>query len=160
MKEAKKDHHVHEEKTYPAHEPSTGYVSEPSIGYVREPSTGYLISASREGIPFRNFTKMTENSPFSLDDWSVFLHLSERTIQRYKKEDKRFDPIYSEKILEITMLYNRGSEVFGNNKKFDIWLNSKSIALGGIKPMDLLDSTFGIGMINNELTRIEHGVLA
>jgi len=135
-------------------------MEEDTSGLVNEPSTGYLINTTRQGIPFHAFTKMTENSPFSLDDWSAFLHLSERTIQRYKKEKKSFDPIHSEKILEITMLYNRGSEVFGTSEKFDTWLNAKSIALGGIKPKELLDSTFGIGLLKNELTRIEHGVLA
>ncbi len=131
-----------------------------SKSIVSEPSVGYLINTSRQGIPFNAFTKMTEKSPFSLDDWSAFLHLSDRTMQRYKKEKKAFDPIHSEKILEITMLYNRGSEVFGTSEKFNTWLNAKSIALGGIKPKDLLDNTFGIGLLKNELTRIEHGVLA
>ena len=127
---------------------------------LREPEVGYLINTTRHGIPYHTFTKMTEKSPFGLDDWSSFLHLSERTMQRYKKEKKAFDPIHSERILEITMLYDRGSEVFGKSEKFDTWLNSKSIALGGIKPKELLDSTFGIGMLKNELTRIEYGVLA
>jgi putative toxin-antitoxin system antitoxin component (TIGR02293 family) len=145
---------VKEEKTYKIADDSF------PLSVVNEPDAGYLISTSRQGIPFPAFTKMTENSPFSLDEWSGFLHLSERTIQRYKKEKKTFDPIHSEKILEITMLYNRGAEVFGSNEKFDTWLDSKSIALGGIKPKELLDSTFGIGVLKNELTRIEHGVLA
>ena len=139
-------------KPYKAQEDITNIVS--------EPSAGYLISTSRQGIPFHTFTKMTANSPFSMDDWSVFLHLSERTIQRYKKEEKTFDPIHSEKILEITLFYNRGIEVFGNSEQFDTWLDAKNIALGGIKPKELLDSTFGIGLLKNELTRIEHGVLA
>lgn len=139
---------------------SKPYKTNEEVSIVSEPSAGYLISTSRQGIPFHTFTKMTENSPFNLDEWSGFLHLSERTIQRYKKEKKTFDPIHSEKILEITMFYNRGTEVFGNSERFDTWLNSKSIALGGIKPKELLDSTFGIGMLKNELTRIEHGVLA
>ena len=131
-----------------------------SQNIVNEPSVGYLINTTRQGIPFHTFTKMTESSPFSLDDWSSFLHLSERTMQRYKKEKKTFDPIHSDRILEITMLYNRGSEVFGSADKFNTWLNAKSIALGGVMPKEFLDSTFGIGLLNNELTRIEHGVLA
>jgi putative toxin-antitoxin system antitoxin component (TIGR02293 family) len=129
-------------------------------GVLSEPEVGQLIKAMREGIPFNTFSEITENSSFSIDDWSSFLHLSERTIQRYKKEKKSFDPIHSERILEITMLYNRGSEIFGGNEQFDTWLDSKSIALGGIKPKELLDSSFGITLLKNELTRIEHGVLA
>jgi putative toxin-antitoxin system antitoxin component (TIGR02293 family) len=144
-----------EEKKYKSY-----YDEDFNKSIVSEPETGYLIDTTRRGIPFNSFTHMTEKTPFSLDEWSAFLHLSERTMQRYKKEKKSFDSIHSEKILEITMLYNRGADVFGSNDKFDIWLDAKSIALGGIKPSSLLDSTFGIGMLKNELTRIEHGVLA
>ncbi len=71
-----------------------------------------------------------------------------------------FSPIYSEKIIEIQLLFNKGVEVFGNTENFHNWLNSKSIALGGINPISLLDNTFGIMMLDDELTRIEHGVLA
>ncbi len=133
---------------------------DPTKNQVNEPDSVYLINTSRHGISFHNFTKITEDSPFDLNDWSAFLHLSERTMQRYKKEKKSFDPIHSEKILEIILLYDRGTEVFGSRTKFNTWLSAKSIALGGTSPKELLDTTFGIGLIKNELTRIEHGVLA
>ena len=81
-------------------------------------------------------------------------------MQRYKKEKKSFDPIYSEKILEVTLLYNLGAEVFGNKDKFNTWLETKNLALGRIKPKGLLDNTFGIGLLKDELTRIEYGTLA
>src|ERR1700761_5327823 len=121
------------------------------LSSVSEPDVVYLIDTMRKGIAFNTFTQITENSSFSLDEWSGFLHLSERTIQRYKKEKKTFDPIHSEKILEIALLYNKGVEVFGNNNKFDIWLETKNISLGNIKPKELLDSTFGIGLLNDAL---------
>ena len=44
--------------------------------------------------------------------------------------------------------------------KFEIWLNTLNVALGGIKPKDVLDSAFGIEWLMDELGRIEHGVLA
>jgi putative toxin-antitoxin system antitoxin component (TIGR02293 family) len=58
------------------------------------------------------------------------------------------------------MLYEYGVDVFGEKANFDLWLNSKSIALGGRIPKDLLDTKFGVGMVKDELGRIEHGVLA
>jgi putative toxin-antitoxin system antitoxin component (TIGR02293 family) len=81
-------------------------------------------------------------------------------MQRHKREKKSFDPIYSDKILQITLLYNSGMEVFGDKGKFNTWLETQNLALGGIKPKELLDNTFGIGLLKDELTRIEHGVLA
>ena len=86
--------------------------------------------------------------------------MSERTMQRYKKEKKTFDPIYSEKILEVMLLYKLGINVFGNKEKFISWIETKNLALGGVKPKELLDNTFGISLLKDELTRIEHGILA
>ena len=81
-------------------------------------------------------------------------------MQRYTKERKDFDPIQSEKILEVALVYKYGVEVFGNKEKFDIWLGAKNVALGNVAPKSLLDTTFGIGLLKDELTRIEHGILA
>ena len=50
--------------------------------------------------------------------------------------------------------------MFGNKDYFNTWLNSVNLALGSLKPKQLLDSYFGIELIKDELTRIEHGVLA
>lgn len=119
-----------------------------------------LISTVREGIKYATFQHIADRIPFSIGEWSDFLHLSERTFQRYKKEQRKFDPLHSEKILEITLVYNKGIEVFGDKRDFDAWLEAKCVALGGIRPKELLDSTFGIGLLRDELTRIEHGVLA
>jgi putative toxin-antitoxin system antitoxin component (TIGR02293 family) len=119
-----------------------------------------FINAVRIGIAFTVFYSFAKNTPFTLNEWSTFLNMSERTMQRYKRENKSFDPIYSEKILHITLLYNLGIDVFGNKSKFNAWLETQNLALGGIKPKELLDNSFGIGLLKDELTRIEHGVLA
>lgn len=119
-----------------------------------------LIETVKSGIRYSVFANLVSKSPFNLSEWSSFLHLSERTMQRYKKEKKTFDPLYAEKILEITLLYKLGVSVFGDKSKFHTWLESSSVALGGAKPKELLDNTFGINLLRDELQRIEHGVLA
>ena len=119
-----------------------------------------LIDMVRQGIKFSNFTNLVGKSPFNLSEWSNFLHLSERTMQRYKKEKTTFGNIHSEKILQLTLLFKFGTEVFGDKEHFNTWLDSDNIALGKTKPKTLLDNSFGIDMIKDELTRIEQGVLA
>lgn len=119
-----------------------------------------LIKKSREGMKYSAFQKINKHIPLKLVEWSKVLHLSERTMQRYKKEKLSFAPLYSEKIIEIQLLFSKGTDVFGNGDKFYNWLNSKNIALGGIIPVSLLDNTFGILMVKDEITRIEHGILA
>lgn len=119
-----------------------------------------LMDWVRGGLDFKLFQNMVSRFPFSLEEWSQFLHLSERTIQRYKKEDKTFDSLQTEKILQITLLYQRGVEIFGDKPNFDFWLDTKNLALGNLKPKELLDNAFGIALLEEELTRIEHGVFA
>jgi len=119
-----------------------------------------LIKKSREGIKYSAFNEISRNIPLKTEDWSRILHLSDRTLQRYKKEKTGFSPIYSEKIFEVQLLFNKGIEVFGGSESFYNWINTKNVALGGMLPVSLLDSSFGILMVKDELTRIEQGVLA
>ena len=119
-----------------------------------------LIDATRKGVDYKTFDELSFAYPLNSSTWSRILNMSERTIQRYKREKKRFDPIHTEKLLLIMLLFKKGSDVFGNRKNFLSWLNAKNIALGGIKPIELLDNSFGINIVKDELTKIEHGVLA
>jgi putative toxin-antitoxin system antitoxin component (TIGR02293 family) len=119
-----------------------------------------LIYATRQGLSFDYFNKILSYIPLKISEWSKYLNLSERTMQRYKKEHKHFDSIYAEKILEITLLYQNGEEVFGSSELFNQWMNIENVALGGVKPKSLLDSTFGINLIKDELTRLEQGVVS
>ncbi len=119
-----------------------------------------LIRLARKGVKYSLFNALVADGPFTVKDWSAFLHLTERTLQRYKKENKPFEQPFSEKILTIAQLQKRGIEVFEDKDNFYQWLNSSIVALGGIKPKSLMDSSFGISILSEELTRIEHGVLA
>jgi putative toxin-antitoxin system antitoxin component (TIGR02293 family) len=119
-----------------------------------------FIETLKKGIAYSLFERFAKTTPFSHDEWSAFLHMSERTLQRHKQQKKAFGPVYSEKILQITLLYNLGLEVFGSKEKFHTWLETKNVGLGGVKPMELLDNSFGIGLLKDALIRIEQGVLA
>ncbi|MGF1670012.1 MAG: antitoxin Xre/MbcA/ParS toxin-binding domain-containing protein [Balneolaceae bacterium] len=131
-----------------------------TYGPISNKNTYELINYTKSGINYTTFAAVVKNSPFDIKEWAAFLHTSERTIQRYQKDKKAFGPVHSEKIIQIVMLLSKGIEVFGNKSSFYTWLETKNIALGGIKPKDLLDSSFGIDLLNNELIRIEHGILA
>lgn len=131
-----------------------------SYTYMDDRDLIHFIKMVRDGISFTVFFNFAKSTPFSLAEWSGFLNMSERTMQRHKLEKKTFGPIYSEKILQITLLYNMGIEVFGDKEKFNAWLDTSNLGLGGLKPKEMLDNSFGIDLIKDELTRIEHGVLA
>lgn len=119
-----------------------------------------LIKLVREGIPYSEFSKVLTKYPFTLKEWSNYLNISTRTLERHRDDNKSFRQEQSERILAIFQLLNYGNTVFDFQKGFYNWLNSESIALGGIKPKELLDTSIGIGIIKDELGRIEHGILA
>ena len=119
-----------------------------------------VIALVREGVSFEDFDRFATKSAFSSSEWADYLHISERTMQRYQKEQKSFDSLQSEKIIEIALLQKRGVEVFGSKVKFQNWLETPCLALGGVLPKSFLDSSFGITLVKDELTRIEYGVLA
>ncbi len=119
-----------------------------------------LIHTTREGVDYDTFDRLSTQVPLSSYDWSKILNVSERTMQRYKREKKKFDSIHTERLLLVMLLFKKGLELFGDNDKFISWLNTRSVSLGGIEPISLLDNTFGINMIKDELLKIEHGILA
>lgn len=119
-----------------------------------------LVKLSRKGIAYNLFEEIVKSSSLTIKEWSRILHITERTIQRYKKEKRKFESLQSERIIEIAKLQLKGTEVFGSKEYFEEWMNSKIVALGNIRPIDLLDSSFGIDLLTDELGRIEHGVLA
>lgn len=119
-----------------------------------------LVNMVKEGVSYYHLTKLSDRIQLTLQEWADYLHLSERTIQRYKKENKSFDPIHAERIVVIELLYKKGIGVFEDENNFYTWMDTVNIALGGVKPKDLLDTSFGISMVYDELGRIEHGILA
>ncbi len=136
------------------HEPAVAY------GHTDDKGIFSLIRMIRNGISFRAFTEFVKSTPFSMSEWAGFLHISERTLHRYQKENHSFDAPRSEKILQVAMLYKHGMDVFGSKAAFDTWLDTEIISLGKIKPKSLLDSSFGISILKDELSRIEHGIPA
>ena len=138
-------------------------LNEPAVAYsasINDTTAMSFVSKTRKGISYQQFQNLVNKMSFSFSDWSSFLHLSERTLQRYKKNKTPFDPLQSERILQIVLLNRYGVKVFGSNEGYSKWLSEACIALGGILPKSLLDNTFGIELIRQELGRIEHGVLA
>ena len=119
-----------------------------------------LISRSRTGVAYDFFDKLQRHTPFTVEAWSSYLPTTTRTLQRQKAGNKAFKTLQTERILRLALLFQKGIAVFGDEANFFKWTEQANVALGGERPKAFFDSTFGIDMINDELSRIEHGVLA
>lgn len=118
-----------------------------------------IVKSIRSGIPYSLFKHIKDITPFTEKDWATFLDISTKSLQRYKKDSEYiFKPIHSEKIIELAEVTNLGKDVFDSNEQFYIWLNSSSLALGNLKPIELLKDSYGKEMVLNELNRIDQGI--
>lgn len=119
-----------------------------------------LVNATRKGLPYKSLRNAQNIMPFSIQEWAEILHVSTRSIDRLKKDRKKLNSSLSEKLIEVTLLYDYGVDVFRASDKFSKWLNRPNIALGSVEPKSLLDTNQGINAVKSELSKIEYGVLA
>lgn len=119
-----------------------------------------MILIIRKGIPYSLFNLIQHQTPFSEKDWASLLDISTKSLQRYKQSSKLFKPIQSEKIIEMAEVTNIGLDVFGDMEKFKLWLDTPNFSLGNLKPLELLNDSYGKEMVISELTRINYGILA
>ena len=109
---------------------------------------------------YKEFKKISDKVPFTLQEWSQLLHISERTLHRYAKANSSFPFSVADRVLQIDKIIKRGIEVFGNLDKFISWLRSNPYMLEGRLSLQSLRSIDGINLVLTQLGRIEHGLFA
>lgn len=131
---------------------------------VNEPYPVYFktvkVIPSLKDFTYSEFKKIADKAPFTQAEWAVMLHISERTLQRYAKNNGSFAPINAERAMQIDTVLKRGKEVFGSVDIFCNWLKSNPQMLEGPLSFESLTTAHGINMILIQLGRIEHGILA
>jgi putative toxin-antitoxin system antitoxin component (TIGR02293 family) len=119
-----------------------------------------VLSTARKGLKAQAVFDFITLSGLSFPLIEKVFTKSIKTFTNYKEKNTLFDPTLSEKLLRLFALYDKGAEVFGALDTFNQWMAVPAYGLGGEIPQQLLDTITGIQMIADELSRIEHGVLA
>ena len=109
-------------------------------------------------FPYRKFEKIAGQIAFTQKEWASILHLSEKTLQRYSKDNKSFEGIYVDRILQMQELIKMGLETFTSKEALYRWLKRDKPVLGELLTFDSLKSSRGIQLIIDQLGRIQHGV--
>lgn len=126
---------------------------------VRNPkdAPGYkleLINRIRKGVKKSDWKELIQNIGATEKEFEFILPTSISSMQ--KKEV--YSPETSERIYEISRLFGLGYDVFDSPAQFKQWLATPSKALGNKTPFELLDSSFGFELVENEIIRIQHNV--
>ena len=133
--------------TYKIEEPMAVYRSVKAILQVKE-------------FTFNEFKKIADKAPFTQAEWASLLHVSERTLQRYAKNNGSFAPINAERALQIEKVLKEGEFTFGKIENFYNWLKRNPYMLGGNLSLETLTTANGIERVLTQLHRIQHGLFA
>ncbi len=109
---------------------------------------------------YNEFKKIADKAPFTQAEWASILHVSERTLQRYAKDNSTFAPINAERALQIAKVLKEGEFTFGKVENFYEWIKSNPYMLEGTLSFDSLTNYEGIQKVLTQLGRIQHGLFA
>jgi len=109
---------------------------------------------------YNEFKKIADKSPFTQAEWAAILHVSERTLQRYAKNNGSFAPINAERALQIEKVLKEGKITFGKVENFYNWIKREPYMLEGNLSLNSLTTYEGIQKVLTQLGRIQHGILA
>lgn len=115
-----------------------------------------IVSIARKGLKAKVFYDFAETINMPERNLAAVINISARTIGNYKNEERLLDPIYSEHLLKLIRLYEKGEELFGNVNEFNYWLK-KPLWNKKITPNDLINTTGGVDLILEELDKLAQG---
>jgi putative toxin-antitoxin system antitoxin component (TIGR02293 family) len=113
-----------------------------------------LIGRIRQGVKKSDWKQLIQYTDSTEKEFEHILPASISSMQKktvYGKET-------SERIYELARLFGLGYEVFDSKEDFKKWLMTPSKTLGYKVPFELLDSSFGFEMVENEIIRIQYNV--
>lgn len=130
-------------------------LEEPVVAY----STSKVVALPTY-FSFNRFQEIAQKTDFTQKEWADILHISERTLQRYAKDNTNFNFSISDRIAQIDKVLERGKEVFGSYSKFLMWLRDNPFMMEGRLSLQSLASIDGANNILSQLGRIQHGLFA
>ena len=115
-----------------------------------------IVLTARKGLKTKVFYDFAETINIPEKNLAALINISARTIGNYKNEEKLLDPIYSEHLLKLIHLYEKGEDLFGDVNEFNYWLK-KPFWNKKMTPNDLINTTGGVDLIIEELDKLAEG---
>jgi len=115
-----------------------------------------IVNTARKGLKTSIFYEFAEAINMPEKKLAGIINLTSRTISNYKDQKKYFGPSYSEHLLKLIALFEKGEELFGNVDEFNYWLK-KDFWNSDEKPENWLTTPGGVDLLMEELDKIAQG---
>ena len=123
---------------------------------IRKPND--LAQLIRDGIPVDSVTALAQLLHLGHSAISQILGIPQRTLTRRLSQGSLLTSAESDRTVRMARLYAHAAEMLGDREKAVGWLSTANRALGGERPLDLLDTDTGSRMVEDILGRIAYGV--
>jgi putative toxin-antitoxin system antitoxin component (TIGR02293 family) len=127
------------------------------ISNIEKWSVDQKINIIDAGVSKTEFEEVKKQTGLDYETLSNILSVTKATLHS-KKGNEKFNATVSERILMLAEIYAYGIEIFEDKSRFNQWLLSNLIALGGKRPVDYLHTQYGMEEIKNLIGRIAYGV--
>jgi putative toxin-antitoxin system antitoxin component (TIGR02293 family) len=115
------------------------------------------IDAVKSGVSKEELENLKMGAGLDYDTLARVLNVAKATLHN-KKGKEKFDTAVSERIFHLADLYSYGYEVFEDRERFNNWMKLENRALGGVSPIHLIDTLYGVEEVKHLIGRIEYGV--
>ena len=123
-----------------------------------EPEVLYSTGSKLIEFTISKFELLSKKLLFSQSEWADILHISDRTLQRYIKDQKPFEGLHAEHLQQLDNMADLALSIFEKPEKVKSWLISSKQVLQHTLNFSALKSFWGVKLISNELGRIAYGV--
>ncbi len=115
-----------------------------------------MRDAIREGFPSAVVEELMRASGLTLKELARALDLSVRSLQR-RRSGERLARHESDRLYRLARILAIATEYLGDHERAIHWLKRPNRALGGLAPVDNLDTELGARQVENVLGRIAYG---
>jgi len=126
-----------------------------SMGVVRDDFQ--VVYQAGQGVHVDQFDQLLEKSGLQKQVLAALLGLDPRTIDNYRKQGRSFAALEGELLLKLDSLFDLGADTFESREAFRGWLSLPAFALNQKNPMDFLNTSTGVDLVEEALLRIVHG---
>jgi len=117
-----------------------------------------LLMVAVKGLSVQAVRTLQRRMQFSNKEISELLAISESTLARREQSKRALTRDEAEKTIQLSAVMAKGLEVFEDEDDFRHWLETDNVALGGIRPKDLITSAIGRDQVRDLLGRIQYGI--
>jgi len=119
-----------------------------------------LIALLREGLPSSALQRAADRAGLTREEVIRALRVGRASVFRRLASKRPLAPDDSQKIVRLARATLLAEHVLESAERGQAWLRETVPALGGVRPIDLLDTDEGARAVEETLLRLEYGFFA